>query len=40
VFRNEFDAVLNFQSEFVALQFLTGKLVHGDLMTAGSFSLT
>ena len=37
---NVFDAVLDFQSEFVALQFLAGKLVHGDLVTAGNFSLT
>jgi hypothetical protein len=37
---NEFDAMLDFQSEFVALQFLAGKLVHGDLVNAGTLSLT
>jgi hypothetical protein len=40
VLGNVFDAVLDFQSEFIALQFLAGKLVHGDLISAGNFSLT
>src|SRR5580704_15598338 len=38
---DEFDGVLYFQSELVALHFFAGELIsHGDLVTAGNLILT